>query len=132
MKTWVHLVVSILLAAALYPLFKWNVFLILIGGVLIDADHYLWSIYRYEEFDIVKSYKFYIKNMVLNDFTNVYGILLIFHTVEFLFIMVLLSFYNKLTRRKLLKKQLAKESRAVSGSSLEVLHEFERMEDELA
>ena len=43
-----------------------------------------------------------------------------------------LFFYNKLNRRKLLKKQLAKESRAVSGSSLEVLHEFERMEDELA
>ena len=40
-----------------------------------------------------------------------------------------LSFYNKLNQRKLLRKQLAKESKAVRGISLEVLGEFERMED---
>ena len=43
-----------------------------------------------------------------------------------------LSFYSKLSNRKLLKKQLAKESKAVRGSSLEVLHEFEKIEDDLA
>ena len=41
-----------------------------------------------------------------------------------------LSFFNQLNRRKLLKKQLAKESRAVRGSSLEMLRVFERMEEE--
>ncbi len=41
------------------------------------------------------------------------------------------SFYNKLQRRRLLKKQLHKEAGLVRHSSLEILHEFEKLEDEL-
>ena len=40
-----------------------------------------------------------------------------------------LRLYNKLYRRKLLRKQLAKESKLVRESSLETLHEFEKLED---
>jgi len=40
-----------------------------------------------------------------------------------------LSFYNQVNRRKLLKNQLLLESGAVSASSLEVLREFEQLED---
>ena len=95
MKTWVHLVVSAILAAALYPVSQWKVLLIFAGGVLIDIDHYLWYICKYKKFNLIDSYKFYLKNMEIKDFTNVYGILLVFHTIEFLFIMVFLSFYNE-------------------------------------
>ena len=42
-----------------------------------------------------------------------------------------LMFYSKLYKRKLIRKQLEKESRAVRGTSLEILHEFEKLEDEL-
>ena len=35
-----------------------------------------------------------------------------------------LFFYNKLSKRKFLKKQLTKESKIVRVSSLEALHEF--------
>jgi hypothetical protein len=42
-----------------------------------------------------------------------------------------LDFYTRLSRRKLLKQQLQKESRAVRMNSLRVLKEFERLEDEL-
>ena len=42
-----------------------------------------------------------------------------------------LSLYTKLYNRKLLKKKLEKESKAVQGSSLEVLKVFEKLEDEL-
>lgn len=42
-----------------------------------------------------------------------------------------LSFYNKIIRRRLLKKQLTKESQMVSGSSLATLHELELIEDEI-
>lgn len=42
-----------------------------------------------------------------------------------------LDFYNKVNKRKLLKEKLKIESRLVKGSSLEVLEEFERMEDGL-
>ncbi len=40
-----------------------------------------------------------------------------------------LVFYNQLNSRKLLRKQLERESKAVRGVSLEVLHEFEKLSD---
>ena len=40
-----------------------------------------------------------------------------------------LSYYNAVNRRKLLKNQLGRESSLVRASSLEILREFERMED---
>ena len=42
-----------------------------------------------------------------------------------------LDFYTRLSRRKLLKQQLQKESRAVRMNSLRVLKEFEKLEDDL-
>ncbi len=42
-----------------------------------------------------------------------------------------LSFYNKFMKRTFLKKQLKKESRLVSGTSLEALRELELIEDKL-
>ena len=41
-----------------------------------------------------------------------------------------LLFFNKLNQRKLLRKKLQKESRAVYDVSLEVLSEFEKLEDD--
>ena len=41
-----------------------------------------------------------------------------------------LEFYNRLYRRKLLSKQLSKESIIVSKDSMEVLAEFEKLHDE--
>jgi len=43
-----------------------------------------------------------------------------------------LFFYNKLNQRKLMRKRLAKESEAVRDVSLDVLHEFEQLEDNFA
>lgn len=41
-----------------------------------------------------------------------------------------LAFYNKIQKRKLLAKQLEKESKIVSKDSLDVLSDFEFLEDE--
>ena len=40
-----------------------------------------------------------------------------------------LSFYNKITRRNILKKKLKYESKLVEDNSLEVLKEFEKIKD---
>lgn len=93
MKTSIHLAASLILAALLYPLFSWKALLVLTGGVLIDVDHYLWYVYKYKKFNLLDSYKFYLKNMETNNFTNVMGILLVFHTIEFLLLLAFLSFY---------------------------------------
>lgn len=41
-----------------------------------------------------------------------------------------LNIYNLFNKRRLLKKQLSKESKAVKADSLEILSEFERLVDE--
>lgn len=41
------------------------------------------------------------------------------------------SFYNKFIKRKMIKKRLKKESRMVSASSMEALHELELIEDKI-
>lgn len=40
-----------------------------------------------------------------------------------------LSLYNSFNKRKLLKKQLAKESKLASKDSMNILHEFEKFVD---
>jgi len=40
-----------------------------------------------------------------------------------------LDFYNQLQKRRLMKQKLAKESSLVASNSLEVLEEFELLED---
>ncbi|MFA5815966.1 MAG: hypothetical protein WC865_10140 [Bacteroidales bacterium] len=40
------------------------------------------------------------------------------------------EYYNRMNRRRILTKQLAVESRLVAADSLEVLSEFENLEDE--
>lgn len=40
------------------------------------------------------------------------------------------SIYNRVNKKRLLKKQLLKESKLVSNDSMNVLHEFEKLMDE--
>jgi predicted transcriptional regulator len=40
------------------------------------------------------------------------------------------NIYNTLNKRRLLKKQLAKESKLTSKDSMDILHEFEKLMDE--
>lgn len=40
------------------------------------------------------------------------------------------SMYNLFNKRRLLKKQLVKESKLTSSDSMDILHEFERLIDE--
>ena len=41
-----------------------------------------------------------------------------------------LAFYNKVNKRRLLRKQLEKESRITHAGSLEVLREMEKLDDD--
>ena len=41
-----------------------------------------------------------------------------------------IDFYNKINKRKLIARKLVKESKLVSSESLNVLSEFEKLQDE--
>ncbi|MBI2657432.1 hypothetical protein HYX08_01925 [Candidatus Woesearchaeota archaeon] len=96
MKPLAHFIASLALAALLYPVLGWKAMLIFAGGVLIDIDHYLWYVYKYRKIGFFKAYRFFSKNTDARDFSNFEGILLLFHTVEFLLVSVVLSFYSRL------------------------------------
>ena len=95
MKTTVHLVASAILAAALYPVFGWKAVFILAGGVLIDVDHYLWYVCKYKKFSLFGCYNHFIVQMESNHQKENMGILIAFHTIEFLLIAGILSFYSQ-------------------------------------
>ena len=46
------------------------------------------------------------------------------------YINLAVDYYNKLNKRKKIKNQLLQESLSVRDNSLEILHEFEKFEDE--
>ena len=96
MKTPAHVAVSLILAAALYQIFQWKVLLILAGGVMIDIDHYLWYIYKYRKFSLFSCYEYLTVEAEKNNWKDVNGALFVFHTIEFILLVILLSFYNQL------------------------------------
>ncbi|MGV3540470.1 MAG: hypothetical protein ACO1OQ_11705 [Rufibacter sp.] len=73
-----------------------------------------------------------MKNLSLkledNIFQETENILDKLHTNRNRYINEALEFYNKLQKRRLLAKQLAKESKLVADDSLSVLKEFEALE----
>mgnify|MGYP001603476788 CR=1 FL=1 len=95
MRTPVHLVVSLILSALLYPLFGWKALLILISGVTIDIDHYFWYISKFKEFNLFRCYECLTVEAEKNNWKDVIGSLFIFHTIEFLLIIVVASFYSE-------------------------------------
>lgn len=93
MKTSIHSIFSIILAVILYPIFGWKVELIVAGGVLIDVDHYLWYIYKYNNLNLLDCYRHYLNRMDRKGIMENIGILLLFHTIEFFLLMAILSLY---------------------------------------
>jgi len=94
MKTWVHSIFSLILAIIFYPEFGWETLSILIGGVLIDVDHYLWYIFKFKNFDLFRCYTYFIFDIRKMHWKDILGSILIFHTIEFLALSVFLSFYS--------------------------------------
>tara|TARA_Y100000310_G_C20660182_1_gene804321 strand:+ start:1516 stop:1932 length:417 start_codon:yes stop_codon:yes gene_type:complete len=91
-----HLLISLILAAVLYPIFNLKVLLIIAGGVLIDIDHYLFYICRFRNFSIKNCYKYCHVEIKKNNFKDAIGTLLIFHNLEFLLISIIFSIYSQL------------------------------------
>ena len=96
MKTWAHFLVSSILAAIFFRIYGWTVLFILVGGVLIDIDHYFWYIYKFKKFNLLECYDYFIDGMDKNRVMKNAGILLVLHTIEVLVLALLLSFYSKL------------------------------------
>jgi len=95
----VHIILSAILSLILVPIFGIYSLLIFLGGVLIDVDHYLEYAVRKKDLSLIKAYKegmmFYRKSIRLGRPIRI-NVLHIFHTLEFLIIFMLLSFFSKI------------------------------------
>ncbi|MBI2662433.1 hypothetical protein HYX11_03160 [Candidatus Woesearchaeota archaeon] len=84
----VHFITSIILTAILSPWWGYQSLIVIVGGFLIDVDHYLAYIIERKDMNLVKAYKFnrYEK-------TSVNGFINVFHTIEFWVVCAIFSFY---------------------------------------
>ena len=96
MKFSTHLVFSLMLSIALFPAFGFFSLLALAGGIFADADHYLYYAYKFRKFNPFECNRFFTEDGKKQNYRQFEGILLVFHTLEFLLVMAILSFYNKL------------------------------------
>jgi hypothetical protein len=80
MNVSVHFVASLILAVLLYPFYGILSLIVLIGGFLIDTDHWLWYVYVKKDLSIANSYRYYVSREYRKDRPMVIHI---FHTIEF-------------------------------------------------
>ncbi len=89
----VHLIVSAILAAVLYPFLGPLAFIALVGGFLIDVDHLLSYAVKFRSLSIKKAYQYHRNFCCLKEGGKAVQI---FHTPEFLILCVVLSFYSSM------------------------------------
>ena len=75
-----HIIASVIFAVIMYPFIGLQSLWILVGGILIDGDHYLFSIMRFKSFSLKKSYWWHRNHGMTPDYER--DILHIAHTVE--------------------------------------------------
>lgn len=88
-----HFITSLIFTVLLWPIFGFNSLWIMVGGFLIDFDHYLYSIFTRKDYSLKNSYLFH-KNREFSKYKNE-ETLHIFHTVEFWILLALGSFLFK-------------------------------------
>ena len=93
METPVHVVLSAILAAIFYPTYGMDAFFIIVGGVLIDIDHYLWYITKFKKYGLRECYSYCATGTIKDNWKFVTGSLFVFHNIEFLLLSIILSFY---------------------------------------
>jgi len=90
MYIWHHLWTSIALGIVLYPVFGWWSACVIIGGFVIDVDHYITYIILEHDFSLKRSVDFYLGD----GWRKHAPVLNIFHTSEFFMLLLVLSFVH--------------------------------------
>jgi hypothetical protein len=90
-----HFLWSVAIAAALYHRYSYDVIGVIIGGVLIDIDHYLWYVWDRKDWNIFRAWRhFRVEYLWLGLEKNIKSEIYIFHNIEFLAVLAAASFYS--------------------------------------
>jgi len=90
-----HFIISTIIAIILFPFYEWLVLLIILGGVLVDIDHYLDYVIRLKKYNIKRAMKYYRTIALEKDMHLYRKITRIFHTIEFLILIFILAFFSR-------------------------------------
>lgn len=90
MKISVHFVTSVLLTAVLWPFIGSYSLWAIVGGFLIDFDHYIYSIFMFKTISLKKACYYHLNIEKQHVIYKKWGLLHIFHTIEFLILMIVL------------------------------------------
>lgn len=88
----IHLITSLILTAILWPFIGPYSLWAIVGGYLIDFDHYIHVGFKFGKWNLRDSYHFHIQYLCKKAKKN-REILHIFHTVEFLVFMVIMILF---------------------------------------
>ena len=91
MKMTYHLILSVILSLMLFPFYSYDSIFVLVGGYLIDIDHYFRYIFLNKIFDIKEAYRYH-KIQQRTPFPKLF----IFHNIELLIILSILSFFSQI------------------------------------
>ncbi|MDP7115505.1 MAG: hypothetical protein QF632_04715 [Candidatus Woesearchaeota archaeon] len=83
-----HVIVTTVIVIVLWPYFGWLALAAYLTGVLVDSDHIFEYFKHHKQFSYSKLKQYYKT-------TNFQGILNVFHTIEFLVLLLFLSFYHE-------------------------------------
>jgi len=86
----IHFITSLVLTAVLWPFIGLYSLWAVVGGFLIDVDHYLYGVYKWRMWNLKESYHFHFTKEFRK--TIRWGeILHIFHTIEFWIFMIAIA-----------------------------------------
>ncbi|MBT4057951.1 hypothetical protein HN992_01870 [Candidatus Woesearchaeota archaeon] len=100
MNVSVHFITSLILSLFLYPYLGLYALWILVGGWLIDFDHYLWTLFRLKTLSLKKSYHYHFDRHKDKHYER--DLLHLFHTGEFWLFMILSSITSYYFNQKFL------------------------------
>lgn len=99
-----HIIFGLIFSTILWLLFPsislTSLAIIFISSVLIDVDHYLYYLFNEKDFSLSKAYFWFKekrekwKNLAIKERQRYKRIQLIFHGIEFMVLLVILSFFN--------------------------------------
>lgn len=100
-----HVLLGVIFSLLVWAVFPMNLFypvIILLSSVLIDVDHYAYYLFKYKDSSIRNAYTWYknIKPMEnaakkKHPEKSIKASFCIFHTIEFLLIILIISFFSK-------------------------------------
>jgi len=89
----IHLATSIIVTIVLWPFLSWYSLWIIVGGFLIDVDHYLYAGFKWKMWNLKESYH-YQKEKLKQEAKKNGEILHIFHTIEFWIFMIVMAYLS--------------------------------------